>query len=49
VQRLLPEMERAVARAELTPTQAARRLLSLMGVRGDDDVPAKRSRQARTG
>jgi LAO/AO transport system kinase len=35
VARLLPEMEAAVASASLTPTEAARRLLALLG--GDDD------------
>ena len=50
VKRLLPEMEQAVARAELTPTQAARRLLAVLGARDADGVPAaRRSRHARTG
>src|SRR3989442_585059 len=45
VQRLLPEMETAVAGARLTPTEAARRLLALLddcgerGGRGGDRLP----------
>jgi LAO/AO transport system kinase len=38
VKRLLPELESAVASAELTPTEAARRLLALLDG-GDDGVP----------
>ena len=40
VQRLLPELESAVASAELTPTEAARRLLALLDTDGDGGVPA---------
>ncbi len=40
VQRLLPEMEAAVAEARLTPTEAARRLLALL--EPDGDAPASR-------
>src|SRR5205809_616233 len=49
VQRLLPEMETAVASARLTPTEAARRLLALLdegGARGGRT--AVRSRRARS-
>ena len=49
VQRLLPEMETAIASARLTPTEAARRLLDLLdegGARGGR--PAVRSRRARS-
>jgi LAO/AO transport system kinase len=42
VRRLLPEMEAALARGRITPTEAARRLLALL-----DDAPA--SRRAGTG
>ena len=40
VRRLLPEMEAAVAEARLTPTEAARRLLALLG------PPSRRTRSA---
>jgi LAO/AO transport system kinase len=40
VKRLLPDIESAVARAELTPTEAARRLLALLDTSDDDGVPA---------
>jgi GTPase len=42
VQKLLPELEAAVASAKLTPTEAARRLLAVL------DDPAPPSRKART-
>ena len=42
VQKLLPELEAAVASARLTPTEAARRLLAVL------DDPAPPSRKART-
>src|SRR5438105_2738463 len=42
VRQLLPEMEAAVASARLTPTEAARRLLALLGdAGGDGGVPAR--------
>ena len=49
VARLLPEMEAAVASVSLTPTEAARRLLDLLGggddggVRSASSAPKKRS------
>jgi LAO/AO transport system kinase len=50
VQRLLPEMEDAVAQAKLTPTEAARRLLALLGDGGDSGVRSPPSpRRKRTG
>jgi LAO/AO transport system kinase len=49
VRRLLPEMEAAVASARLTPTEAARRLLTLLDTGGDDGVRSRtKSRRART-
>jgi len=50
VKRLLPEMEEAVARATLTPTEAARRLLTLLDDGGGGGVrsatPSRRKRTA---
>jgi LAO/AO transport system kinase len=47
VKRLLPEMEAAVASASLTPTQAARRLLSLLDVeREEAQRPASRRKRS---
>jgi len=50
VARLLPEMESAVANASLTPTEAARRLLALVGSGGDGGArsaaPTQRKRTA---
>src|SRR3989442_7667109 len=47
VQRLLPEMETAVASARLTPTEAARRLLALLDAGGErGGRTAVRSRRA---
>jgi LAO/AO transport system kinase len=50
VTRLLPEMEAAVASAALTPTEAARRLLALLGDGGDEGArsapPSRRKRSA---
>src|SRR5437667_1482480 len=49
VQRLLPEMETAVASARLTPTEAARRLLALLDEGGErGGRAAVRSRRARS-
>jgi LAO/AO transport system kinase len=49
VARLLPEMEAAVADARLTPTEAARRLLGLLGDGGDGGVrSAAASRRKRS-
>src|SRR5437016_6150849 len=49
VQRLLPEMETAVASARLTPTEAARRLLALLDEGGaHGGRTAVRSRRARS-
>ena len=49
VQRLLPEMETAVASARLTPTEAARRLLALLDEGGERGGRASvRSRRARS-
>ena len=49
VKRLLPELESAVASAELTPTEAARRLLALLDSSGGGGVPAaKPSRRVRS-
>jgi len=49
VQRLLPEMETAVASARLTPTEAARRLLALLDAGGERGGRASvRSRRARS-
>ncbi len=49
VQRLLPEMETAVAGARLTPTEAARRLLALLDEGGErGGRTAVRSRRARS-
>jgi LAO/AO transport system kinase len=48
VKHLLPEMEAAVASARLTPTEAARRLLALLGGGGEGGADASRpSRRAR--
>ncbi|HUI26346.1 MAG TPA: methylmalonyl Co-A mutase-associated GTPase MeaB [Candidatus Kryptonia bacterium] len=50
VRRRLPEMESAVAKAKLTPTEAARRLLALLDQPHDTDVrPSKFTRRARGG
>jgi LAO/AO transport system kinase len=50
VGRLLPEMEAAVVSARLTPTEAARRLLALLGEGGGGGVqaaaPSRRTRSA---
>jgi hypothetical protein len=46
VARLLPEMERAVAEARLTPTAAARRLLSLVDDDGGRPAASRRTRSA---
>jgi LAO/AO transport system kinase len=49
VQRLLPELESAVASAKVTPTEAARRLLALLEDGGDDGArAAARSPRARS-
>ena len=49
VQRLLPELEAAVANAKVTPTEAARRLLALLEDGGDDGArAAARSPRARS-
>lgn len=40
VARLLPEIEAAVLDARMTPTEGARRLLSLLDLNGDDDAEA---------
>jgi LAO/AO transport system kinase len=49
VQRLLPELESAVASAKVTPTEAARRLLALLEDDGGDGVRAPaRSPRARS-
>src|SRR5262249_24724587 len=46
---LLPKLESAIAGAELTPTEAARRLLALLDS-GDDSAPAGKSpRRGRSG
>ncbi len=48
VKRLLPEMEKSVANARLTPTEAARRLLALLDEGGDGRArSATRSRRTR--
>ena len=46
VARLLPEMEAAVAKASLTPTEAARRLLALAGDGGDRPAAAPRRKRS---
>jgi LAO/AO transport system kinase len=49
VQELLPEMEAAVASARLTPTEAARRLLSVLDAGGGGGMrPATHPRRTRT-
>lgn len=49
VKRLLPEMERAIANAKLTPTEAARRLLAVLDGGGQSSSKtAKPSRRVRT-
>ena len=49
VQRLLPELESAVASAKVTPTEAARRLLALLEDGGDEGArAAARSPRARS-
>ncbi len=49
VQRLLPDLESAVADARLTPTEAARRLLALLDDDGGDGVRRETPRRARSG
>ena len=46
VQNLLPDMEAAVAKSKLTPTQAARRLLGLLDDRGESAAAPRRKRSA---
>ena len=47
VQRLLPEMEAAVASGKLTPTEAARRLLAVLDERTEGPaLPSRRKRSA---
>ena len=48
VKQLLPEMERAVASAKLTPTEAARRLLAVLDGGADSPRATKPSRRVRT-
>jgi LAO/AO transport system kinase len=48
VQRLLPDLESAVADARLTPTEAARRLLALLDDDGGDGVRRETPRRARS-
>jgi GTPase len=48
VKRLLPEMVAAVASESLTPTQAARRLLSLLDVETDESQRTSTSRRKRS-
>jgi LAO/AO transport system kinase len=48
VKRLLPEMEAAVASASLTPTQAARRLLSLLDPQAEAAHRPPATRRKRT-
>jgi LAO/AO transport system kinase len=48
VKRLLPEMEAAVASASLTPTQAARRLLSLLDPQAEQARHPSASRRKKT-
>jgi LAO/AO transport system kinase len=48
VKRLLPDMEAAVASASLTPTQAARRLLSLLDPASEESQPRASSRRKRS-
>jgi LAO/AO transport system kinase len=47
VKRLLPDIESAVAGAELTPTEAARRLLALLDLGDDGGVPAAKPARRR--
>jgi LAO/AO transport system kinase len=48
VERLLPEMERAVGEAAVTPTEAARRLLALLDQDGPQRATAARPRRRRS-
>jgi hypothetical protein len=48
VRRLLPEMEAAVASASLTPTEAARKLLSLLDAEPEEAQRPATSRRKRS-